>query len=139
MNYLLDTCVLSELVKIKPEPNVITWIDAQSEDSMYVSSITIGELLRGIARLHDSKRKTELITWVNQIREGMANRILPFDHSTADSWAEMCADAEKQGKSLSAFDSLIAGTALKHNLAIVTRNTRDFEVATVKLINPWLD
>lgn len=137
MNYLLDTCVLSELVKTTPEPNVVNWINSQSEDSLYVSSITIGELLKGIARLQNSQRKSELTTWVNQIREEMTNRILPFNHSTADYWAEMCADAEKQGKSLSAFDSLIAGTALKHNLAIVTRNTRDFEAATVKLINPW--
>lgn len=138
MKYLLDTCVLSELVKPTPESKVVAWVNAQAEDSLYVSSITLAELLKGIAKLNDSQRKTALTEWVGQLQEELADRVLPFEHSTADYWANMCATAEKSGKPLSAFDSLIAASALEHGLVIVTRNTRDFESAPVMLINPWV-
>ena len=139
MKYLIDTCVLSELVKHAPEPKVVAWVNAQPEDSLFVSAITLAELLKGIAKLQDSQRKTALTHWVNQIQEEMADRILPFESSTADYWAKMCATAEKAGTPLSAFDSLIAGTAIEHGLIIVTRNTRDFESAPVMLTNPWVE
>lgn len=138
MKYLIDTCVLSELVKPAPEPKVVAWVNAQAEDSLFASAITLAELLKGIAKLQDSQRKTALTQWVKQIQEEMADRILPFKSSTADYWANMCATAEKAGTALSAFDSLIAGTAVEHGLVIVTRNTRDFESAPVMLINPWI-
>ena len=139
MKYLLDTCVLSELVKPTPELKVVAWINAQPEDSLFVSSITLAELLKGIAKLQDSQRKTALTEWVCKIQEEMTDRILPFEHPTAHYWANMCAKAEKSGKPLSAFDSLIASTAIEHGLVIVTRNTRDFESAPVMLINPWIE
>lgn len=138
MKYLLDTCVLSELVKSSPEPNVVAWVNAQSEDTLFVSAMTLAELLKGIAKLQDSHRKTELTEWLNQIRSEMPNRIMPFEQSTTDYWANMCATAEKVGKTLSVFDSLIASTAIEHGLVIVTRNTRDFEAAPVMQLNPWL-
>lgn len=139
MKYLLDTCVLSELVKPTPEPKVVAWVNAQAEDSLFASAITPAELLKGIAKLQDSQRKTALTQWVNQIQEEMADRILPFESSTADYWANLCAAAEKAGTPLSAFDSLIAGTAVEHGLVIVTRNSRDFESAPVMIINPWTE
>jgi len=139
VKYLLDTCVLSELVKATPEPNVVAWINAQAEDTLFVSAMTLAELLKGIAKLQDSHRKTELTEWLNQIRSEMADRILPFGQSTADYWASMCATAEKAGKTLSVFDSLIASTAIEHGLVIVTRNAKDFEAAPVMQINPWLN
>lgn len=139
MKYLLDTCVLSELVKPTPEPKVVAWVNAQADDTLFVSAITLAELLKGIAKLQDSQRKTALTEWVNKIQEEMADRILPFESSTADYWANMCATAEKAGTALSAFDSLIAATAMEHGLVIVTRNVRDFESAPVMLINPWLE
>lgn len=139
MKYLLDTCVLSELVKSTPEPKVVNWIDTRAEESLFISSITLAELLKGVARLQDSHRKTALTEWVNKIRAEMADRVLPFESSTAEYWACMCATAEKSGTPLSAFDSIIAATALEHGLVIATRNTRDFEAAPVILINPWTD
>lgn len=139
MKYLLDTCVLSELVKPAPEPKVVAWVNAQAEDSLFASAITLAELLKGIAKLQDSQRKTALTEWVNKIQEEMADRILPFERTTADYWANICAKAEKSGKPLSAFDSLIAATAMEHGLVIVTRNVRDYESAPVMLINPWLE
>ena len=138
MKYLLDTCVLSELVKPEPETRVVAWINAQADNSLFVSSITLAELLKGIAKLQDSKRKAALTQWLNQIREEMADRILAFDDSTAEYWANICANAEKTGRTLSAFDSLIASTAVQHGLTIVTRNTPDFEAVPAMLINPWL-
>jgi toxin FitB len=139
VKYLLDTCVLSELVKAIPDCNVIAWINAQTEESMFISSITLAELLKGIARLLDSHRKMALTEWVSKIREEMADRTLPFDSSTAEYWASMCATAEKSGTTLSAFDSMIAATAREHGLVIATRNTRDFKATEVMLINPWLE
>jgi len=139
VKYLLDTCVLSELVKTNPEPNVVAWVNSQVEASLFVSSITLAELLKGVAKLQDSQRKTALSKWISQIQEEMTDRILSFDSSTAGYWATMCASAEKAGKTLSAFDSLIAGTAIEHGLVIVTRNTRDFEAAPVILLNPWVE
>lgn len=138
MKYLLDTCVLSELVKSTPEPKVVGWVEAQADNTLFVSAITLGELLKGIAKLQDSQRKTALTEWVAKIQEEMAERILPFESTTADYWANMCAKAETLGKPMSAFDSLIAGTAMEHGLVIVTRNIRDFESAPVMLINPWI-
>ena len=137
MKYLLDTCVLSELVKSTPEPKVVNWVDTQAEESLFISSITLAELLKGIARLQDSQRKTALTEWVSKIRAEMSERILAFESSTAEYWATMCATAEKSGTTLSAFDSMIAATALEHGLIIATRNTRDFEAAPVMLMNPW--
>ena len=139
MKYLLDTCVLSELVKSKPDPKVVNWVDTQAEESLFISSITLAELLKGITRLQDSHRKTALTEWVSKIRAEMADRVLPFESSTAEYWASMCATAEKSGTPLSAIDSMIAATALEHGLVIATRNTRDFEAAPVMLINPWTD
>ncbi len=138
MKFLLDTCVLSELVKPNPDANVLSWINAQVENNLFISSFTLAELLKGIEKLQDSKRKAALTAWVNQIREEMADRILPFDHLTAEYWANLCATSEKNGKTLSAFDSLIASTAIEHGLIIVTRNIRDFESVPAMLINPWL-
>ena len=139
MKYLLDTCVLSELVKPTPEPKVVAWVNEQAEHALFVSSITLAELLKGIAKLQDSQRKTALTEWVSKIQEEITDRILPFERTTAGYWANMCAKAEKSGKPLSAFDSLIASTAIEHGLVIVTRNTRDFESAPVMLINPWIE
>lgn len=137
MKFLLDTCALSELVKPSPNGDVLAWINAQTDSNLFISSLTLGELLKGIEKLQDSKRKLSLTTWVNQIREEMADRILPFDHTTAGYWANLCANAEKQGKPLSVFDSLIASTAIQHGLIVVTRNTKDFEATPVILLNPW--
>jgi len=137
VKYLVDTCVLSELVKATPDANVVAWVNAQTEESLFISSITLAELLKGIARLQDSHRKAALTEWVSKIRAEMTDRILPFESSTAAYWANMCATAEKSGSNLSAFDSMIAATALEHGLVIVTRNTRDFEAASVMMLNPW--
>lgn len=137
MKYLLDTCVLSELVKTRPEESVIGWLKEHRLDPTFISAITLGELQRGINRLPKSKRRSVLITWVKQIESDFKDRILAFDQLVAHTWAEMTAQSEARGKSMAAFDSMIAATAQAHSCNLVTRNVRDFVNSGVEIINPW--
>jgi len=139
VKYILDTCLLSELVKPSPEPAVLSWMHERIESDLYISAMTLAELHRGVARLPSSRRRNELSTWLQQLEAGFENRVLPFTQETAGSWAQMCAKAESKGKPMAAFDSIIAATALEHGFALVTRNIRDFEHAPVVLINPWFE
>lgn len=139
MNYLLDTCVLSELVKSQPEPAVLKWIGERQDKELFVSAMTIAELQRGVAKLPESRRRTELSVWLEQLETSFEERVLPFTLSTAHHWASMCAQAEAAGQSIAAFDSIIAASALEYGLALVTRNVRDFVQTQAVLINPWPD
>lgn len=137
MKYLLDTCVLSEFVKTAPEPKVLAWINARDENELYVAAMTLAELRRGVARLSPSRRKTDLMAWLEQLQAGFADRILPFTRETAAYWGEMCARVEAGGRTMAAFDSIIAATAVEHGLVLVTRNDRDFTAALPVVFNPW--
>lgn len=137
MSYLLDTCVLSELVKSSPEPAVIQWMAARDEQTLFVSAMTLAELHRGIAKLPASRRRSDLTTWLEKLESSFEERVLPFGQSTAKPWATMCARAEAVGSPLAAFDSIIAATALEHGLTVVTRNVRDFAQSMVPVVNPW--
>ena len=137
MNYLLDTCFLSELVKSAPAQAVLSWMGERTEAELFVSAMTMAELARGVEKLAPSRRQAELSTWLQQLKTGFENRMLPFTADTASVWAHMCAKVESEGKPMAAFDSLIAATALEHGLALVTRNVRDFAKAPIVLINPW--
>jgi len=138
MSYLIDTCCISELVKKKPNPNVVKWFSDRDELSMYLSVITFGELRKGIQKLSDSKKKKELNRWVKEdLNRRFKNRVLSINMEEVNKWGEILATAEKAGKPLPAIDSLIAATALVHNLSVVTRNTKDMEGSGVEIINPW--
>lgn len=137
MKYLLDTCVLSELVKPRPESRVLDWINARAESELFVAAMSLAELHRGVARLPASRRKNELSAWLGQLEDGFGERVLPFAQETAGYWGEMCARVEAQGRSMAAFDSIIAAVALQHGLTLVTRNEPDFAAAPVVVINPW--
>ncbi|MDP2751832.1 MAG: type II toxin-antitoxin system VapC family toxin [Rhodocyclaceae bacterium] len=137
MKYLLDTCVLSEFVKPMPEPKVLAWVNARLETDLYISAISLAELQRGVARLPASRRKSELATWLDQLLAGFAGRVLPFTHETAAYWGETCARVEANGRTMAAFDSIIAATAVEHGMMLVTRNVRDFVMAPLVLRNPW--
>lgn len=138
MKYLLDTCLLSELVKPVPHAPVLDWMVAQQAENLFVSAITLGELERGVIKLPPSRRRNELTTWLAQVALGFEDRVLPFGRETARVWADMCARAEAKGRPLAAFDSIIAATALHQGLTVVTRNDRDFEPAGVPLLNLWM-
>lgn len=137
MKYLLDTCLLSELVRPAPHPAVLGWMGERASSDLFVSAVTLAELERGIVRLPPSRRQSELANWLAGVQAGFGQRALPFTRDTAGYWARLCAQAEAAGKPMAAFDSLIASTALEHGLAVVTRNVSDFSSAPVVLVNPW--
>ena len=138
MNYLLDTCVLSEFTRRKPDVNVIRWVDNIAEDNTFLSVITIGEIQRGIERLSDSQRKNELTLWLNKgLVERFAQRILPLDNQTMLLWGSMGARTEKSALPLAVMDALIAATALRNNLVLVTCNVSDLLTCGVQMANPW--
>ncbi len=138
MNYLLDTCVVSEVVKKKPDSTVIQWLKAQNEECCFLSVLTLGELQKGISRLPDGQKKRTLQTWVDtDLRQRFSDRILSVDTDVAEHWGELSAQAEKVGRVVPAIDGLIAATAVAHGLTVVTRNTKDIEPIAVSLLNPW--
>ncbi|MFP4393596.1 MAG: type II toxin-antitoxin system VapC family toxin [Desulfohalobiaceae bacterium] len=138
MNYLLDTCVISELVKTNPHQKVIHWIKACPEESLYLSSLTIGELQKGVSKLEASKKRTELQQWIDRdLQSRFAGRIISVDYPVAQKWGQVQAAAEKAGKPLPVLDGLIASIALTHNLIVVTRNIQDIMASGAELFNPW--
>ncbi len=137
MKYLLDTCLLSELVKPVPAPSVLRWLQNRDETQLFMAAITLAELQRGVARLPISRRRTELEAWLASVQRQFGDRVLAFTAHTASYWAQMCAQAKAKGQTMAAFDSLIAATAVEHGLALATRNVADFGAAPVVLVNPW--
>jgi predicted nucleic acid-binding protein len=140
VSYLLDTSVLSELVKKNPHRQVVNWVDEQEESTLFLSVLTVGELEKGIAKLPASARRTNLISWVRRELAGrFGGRLLPIDVRVAERWGAMAGESEKRGKPLPVVDSLLAATALVHDLQIVTRNVADFEPCGVVCVNLWDD
>jgi tRNA(fMet)-specific endonuclease VapC len=137
MPYLLDTNAISEFLKKTPHDNVINWFSVTDEELQFISSLSVGEIHKGITRLARSRRKQELEEWFRQVISRYQDRIMPFGLETAGIWGELQADLEKQGRMLPVIDSLIAATALEHDLTLVTRNTQDFTSTGVKLLNLW--
>jgi toxin FitB len=135
VSYLVDTNVFSELARPKPDGNVVAWLRA-NESELYVSTITIGEIRRGIERLPSGKRKTQLRVWLMALCESLKGRILSFNTSTAHVWGQLKADWDKKGTVVSSLDGQIAATAHRHQLVLVTRNVADFARSGVKLVNP---
>ncbi|HXY23656.1 MAG TPA: type II toxin-antitoxin system VapC family toxin [Candidatus Acidoferrum sp.] len=136
--YLLDTNCISELVRVRPDPGVIAWMDAAEEELLYLSVLTFGEIRKGLAELPQSKRRTHLEMWMElELRARFAGRILPIDFPVADRWGVLAATVKKEGKALSTIDGLLAATALEHNLTVVSRNDGDFAPTQVRVLNPW--
>ena len=138
MDYLLDTCVLSEFTRRSPEEKVIHWLDGISEERLFLSAITIGEIQHGIERLSASHRKLELQTWMNDRLIGrFGERVLPLDSQTLFLWGTLTARMESAGQPVPVMDGLIAATAIQHNLILATRNVADFLSCGVQIVNPW--
>jgi predicted nucleic acid-binding protein len=138
VSFLLDTSVVSELVKPSPHGPVLKWVGDQDEASLHLSVVTIGELEKGIARLPASTRRTRLQSWVRRdLVERFGGRLLPIDIRTAARWGAITGESEKRGKPLPVIDTLIAATAIVHGLTVVTRNVEDFERCGAACINPW--
>lgn len=138
MNYLLDTCLISELAKSEPNKKVVDWVLNENETNFYISVLTFGELHKGIDKLPVSKKKKELQIWVeNELKNRFQNRIIGIDICISITWGNIQCIAEKKGKPMSVIDSLIAATGIVHDLTVVTRNVADMEQSSVKLFNPW--
>lgn len=136
MSFLVDTNVLSELAKPKPDPQVAAWL-RENEPNLYVSTITIGELRRGVERLPNGVRKSKLRHWLISICECMKGRVLGFNTSTAHVWGQMKAKWDSAAVVVPTLDSQTAAIAKKHGLTVVTRNTSDYSRTGVKVMNPF--
>jgi toxin FitB len=140
MNYLLDTCVLTEFSRRNPDAKVIRWIDSVGEDQLFVSVITIGELQRSIEQLPDSERKNDLMVWLNEgLKERLKLRIVPLETVALTLWGSLTAWKEQNGQPMGVMESLIAATALCNNLTIATNQTEAYERCGAHVVNPWED
>lgn len=138
MKYLLDTCVISELVKTAPHPAVIRWMDDCDESRMYLSVLTLGELVKGIAKVPDGEKREKLQSWVsNDLAQRFGQRLVEIDTEIVRAWGTLLGEAERQGEKLPVVDSLIAVSANVHGLVVVTRNVQDIVRCHAKVFNPW--
>lgn len=135
MKYLLDTNVLCEATARHPEAKVLEWIESHAHEC-FLSSVSLGEIWKGLHRLPECKRKRALAHWADGLETDFAEQILELDTMTLKSWGKLYAKHESKGFNMDVMDSLIAATALVHQLTVVTRNTADFP-ADVKTLNPW--
>lgn len=136
--FLLDTNIISELIKPKPEANVTEWIENTDESLLYLSVLTLGEIRRGIAALPQSRGRATLEAWLDKdLRGRFEDRILAIDQEVADRWGLLTAVARNRGVALPVIDGLLAATALEHNLTFVTRDIGEIPSLGVAVFNPW--
>lgn len=136
MSFLIDTDVISEISKPNPDENVRLWFE-KNRGQYYLCTVTVAELRRGIERLPASHRKTHLSEWFVELCKSMDGRILSFNISVAHVWGQQMALWQNSGKSVSTLDSMIAATAIRHRLTLVTRNSVHFENLAIRLIDPF--
>jgi hypothetical protein len=135
LSYLIDTNVVSELVRTRPSPRVLAWFDGVPDPALHLSVLTLGELRKGVELLGDGKRKDRLRLWLEQeLPQWFEARLLPVTAAVAERWGRLLAEV---GRPAAAIDSLLAATALHHELRIVTRNDKDFHFPGLTTINPW--
>lgn len=138
MNFLLDTNVVSEWTKPRPDSGVVDWLAKIDEDAVFLSVVTFAELRHGIERLPASKRRKQLDEWLRgELPLRFEQRILQVDGAVADEWGRLVARHDALGRPIHAMDALIAATAQVHALTLVTRNASDFEVSVKSVVNPW--
>jgi len=138
VNYLADTNLVSEFTKPKPNLQVLAWIGAH-ERELYVSSITIAEIRRGIERMPLGHKRGAVELWFDRFCKRMENRTISFNASIAHIWGQLAAKWERIGIGVPILDGLIAATAHRHNLTVVTRNVSDFQKTGLRVINPFDD
>ena len=138
MSFLLDTNVVSEWVKPRPDAGVVAWLAQADEDRVFISVITLAELRYGVERMPAGARRRRLDEWLgHELPLRFEGRILPIDGAIADIWGRLVARCEALGRPLGASDAFVAATVEAHGLTLVTRNTRDFEPALKSVLNPW--
>ena len=137
MSYLLDTNVISELRRKIPNPAVVDWFAVRPSSSLYLSVLSLGEIRKGIESVNDEARRLVLLDWLEtDLPRFFTGRLLDIDAAVADRWGRLQAMAKRP---LPSIDSLLAATALEHDLILVTRNVRDFSGLPVQMVNPWVN
>jgi len=138
LSYLLDTNVISELVKPRPDASVVSWLSEVDEDRVFLSVMVLAEIRRGVELMPAGGRRDRLADWLeDELPARFAGRVLAIDQRVADAWGAVMAQAQKAGVPLSTANGFFAATAEVHRLTLVTSNTRDFQRAGVSLVNPW--
>lgn len=136
--FLIDTNVLSELVRPKPESRVISWLQGIDEELLYLSVLTIGEIRKGAEALPQASRRIAIEAWLEKdLRDRFQGRVLSITEEVADRWGRIAGQAHSKRVLLPVVDGLLAATALHHNLTLVTRNVKDIVPTGVNLFNPW--
>jgi hypothetical protein len=135
---LVDTNVVSEMMRHTPEPRVVEWLDAQAAETLYFSTVSLAELLLGIAMLPDGRRKVEPgLSLAGQAVALFGGRVLPFDLAAARAYAEVVGRARAAGRAIGVADGQIAAIAAANNLTVATRDTGPFTAAGIAVIDPW--
>jgi len=138
VRYLIDTNVLSELVRNPPAPKVIAWVNAQSRVDLCTSVLVFGEITKGIALTTRGRRRDSLRDWATRdLPRIFADRVLSVDHAVATEWGRIAAEAQSKGRPLGTIDGLLLATASVHELTLVTRNERECAGRGVTVLNPW--
>ncbi|MFI5454052.1 MAG: type II toxin-antitoxin system VapC family toxin [Isosphaerales bacterium] len=137
MKALLDTCVLTELRKPDGHTGVKSAVAELADGDLFLSALTLGEIAKGIALLAAGRKKKALATWLTGLEANFGDRILGIDPETARLWGELTARAQKAGEIIPAVDGLLAATALRHGLHVMTRNTRHFQASGALVLDPW--
>jgi predicted nucleic acid-binding protein len=138
VNYLLDTNIVSEWTRARPNPGVLDWLSDIEEDRTFISVVTLAELRRGVARLPASRRQRSLDVWLaHDLRVRFDGRTFEIDSRIADAWGLVVADRDKAGRPISTIDAFLAATALVHDLAMVTHDAADFAGSVAVVIDPW--
>lgn len=138
MSFLLDTNVVSEWAKPRPDRGVVAWLADADEDRLFLSVATLAEIRHGIERLADGRRKDRLAEWLaEELPARFEGRILAIDRRIAEAWGVVMARSQRAGVALSAMDAFFAATAEVHDLTLVTRDTDDFRSVRVEVLSPW--
>lgn len=138
MSFLLDTCLVSELVRKQPNPAVLAWLEKQQERDLFLSVLTFGELQKGIVRLPESPKRKRLQQWIErELKQRFAGRIMNIDYEVATLAGQLQGTLRSEGFTLPAIDSLIAATAMHNGLVVVTRNETDMNRCKTPVLNPW--
>jgi predicted nucleic acid-binding protein len=137
MKVLLDTCTLAEVRLPNGHPSVKAAVKGIPEDDLYLSVLSMGEIGKGIALLTAGRKKRALSSWIAALESQFGERILSVDLETSRIWGELTARAQKSGVAIPATDGLLAATALRHGLHVMTRNTRHFKATGALILDPW--
>jgi predicted nucleic acid-binding protein len=138
--FLLDTNVISELIKARPDPGVTQWIEATDENLIYLSVLTLGEIRKGITSLPEGRRRLRLEAWLDRdLALRFSGRILPIDHAVAYRWGRLAGSVSARRSPIPVIDGLLAATALHYDLTFVTRDTKHLEATRATFFDPWID